>query len=142
MIVAICGASANLARCARVRDSLRRLGIEIAFDWVAQIERDRAAGRTDDDLSPEERHAAGDACLDGIDRAHVVLWLADGSEGAGIEVGYAFARRKSVIVSGPRTHPIYGAPCGRRVDAWTLRDSAAIDLIVGIARGRGRQVAA
>lgn len=135
MIVAIAGPSRDIARCTRVRDSLRRLGFTIGFDWISQVQRDRDAGRTDADLTIAEREAAGDACLEGIDRAHVILWLADGSEGAAYESGYARAKRKPIVVSGGNPHALYGFRC----DARFRDDARAIEFLVGLARGRGER---
>lgn len=133
MKVYIACASRSWQRARRVSDSLRRLGIEVVGDWTQQVEADRAAGRTDDDLTSVERVTIRQACLAGVRAATLVLWLAEPSDGASYEVGYADAKGKPIIVSGAHPHPIYGITA----DAWLRTDAKAIEVIVGMARQRG-----
>lgn len=139
MIVAIAGPSADLPRCIRVRDSLRRLGLVVAYDWIADIEALREQCRFDSDLLPDERIEARRRCLLGVKRSDVVLWLAAHSEGASYEVGFADALGLPIVIAGDYRHPIYGSDgCPHwGPDRWFRSDAEAIAWLVEKARERG-----
>lgn len=136
--VYVAGSSRNWQRARRVIDAIQRLGIDVTLDWPAQIEIDRAHGKSDEDLSPAEAAEIRAACLDGVRRATLVLWLAEGSEGASHETGYAIGRRIPVIVAGANPHPIFGMPSGddEGVTAWLRTDAKAVEYVATFARHR------
>lgn len=109
MRVYVAGSSSNYERAISVTDALHRVGIETTYDWCTQVAADRAAGRTDADLTPRQAAEIRSACYAGVRAATVVLWLSEGSEGAGHETGYAIGRRIPVIVVG-EGHAIFGPP--------------------------------
>ena len=96
--VYLAGSSRELDDVKRYMAALRDAGIEITADWVAAIEAAGDANPADDEV----RRKASDADLDGVDDADIV-WLMvprEGSAGAWVELGYAIAHAKTIVVSG------------------------------------------
>lgn len=115
--VALAGPSSQLERCEDASWALRKFAV-VTEPWPEKVRRLRDAGISDAMLSPTERLIAKRECECGIREAHVVLWLAGGSEGASWECGFADALGKPIVVAGTPRHPIYGE---------TIEDSLRFD---------------
>jgi hypothetical protein len=108
--VYVAGASTELERAERAMNFVRRLGWEVAHDWVADVRRVREeGGREDDELTDAERREFAEADLYAVASADL-LWLLSpttASSGAWVEFGFFLARLDSsqdaprLIVSGP-----------------------------------------
>lgn len=127
------GPSADRDRCRDVITQLRLAGADITHDWVAQMDSFVARGITDADLKFEDAMQIADDCERGVREADVVLWLSSDSLGASHEAGMARALGKTLIVSGPRPHPIYG-----RTSVYFSEDAAAVAVLARQLRWRGR----
>ena len=82
---------------------LEAIGYEITCDWTKS--EGLVPGNTSDaDLSDEDQKKFAIADLKGIDDAYFVWHIVasyKGSRGAYVEIGYALAKKKILIVSGP-----------------------------------------
>jgi hypothetical protein len=101
--VYVCGASAELERAERVIAELRLRGVEVTFDWCAEIRRHQALGIPDSAIDDIGAYRIAMADLHAVGRAHAVLLLAPEKPtiGAWVELGYAAALHRTIIVSGP-----------------------------------------
>ena len=136
--VALAGPSSQLARCEDASWAIRKFAV-LCEDWPSKVRRLRDSGISDAILSPTERIVAKRECECGIREAHVVLWLAGGSEGASWECGFADALGKPIVVAGKPRHPIYGETIE---DSLRFDDDAtAIAYLRGIAERRMRGAA-
>jgi hypothetical protein len=109
MRVYVAASSKQLDRARMWMAALRAMGHTISHDWTASIEERGEANPPD---------ATRDECWDwaiddfaGIDTADVVWVLMPTTEGFGaaVELGYALALRKPVIVSGVWNRSIFTA---------------------------------
>lgn len=118
MKIYVAGSSRDLPRARAMMDALRARGHEIAFDWVAHI--DRSGGRSNRGLNIIERFDASTMCLDGVRHAEVVALLipADDAPGKGawVELGYAIARGMTVHAIGDVDSSIFTSFCQRWAD--------------------------
>ena len=136
--VALAGPSSQLERCEDASWALRKFAV-VTEPWPEKVRRLRDAGISDAMLSPTERLIAKRECECGIREAHVVLWLAGGSEGASWECGFADALGKPIVVAGTPRHPIYGETIE---DSLRFDDDAtAIAYLRGVAERRMRGAA-
>lgn len=98
----------------RVREVAARRGdgVEIVSTWH---DRDDATVEGEAQLDRHERVALAEACLAEIDSADAVVWLhghAEGRVGAAVEVGYALARGKRLLLlslDGAQAPSVFGA---------------------------------
>lgn len=98
----------------RVREVAARLGdgVEIVSTWHA---RDDATVDVEAQLDRHERVALAEACLAEIDSATDLVWMhghAEGRVGAAVEVGYALARGKRLLLlslDGAPAPSVFGA---------------------------------
>ena len=151
MRVYAAGASAEIDRARRVIAALRAEGLEITFDWPADI--DEAGGRANAGLTEEERVATADACLKAAHDCEVLLLLVPHARtcGAWTELGVAYACERTIVMSGEaddfdvsimtavadRTYRMRRIP-GELVASAQLRaDDQAIAWIAGLASVRG-----
>lgn len=95
MKVYVAGASAELDRVRGVMDFIREQPrLELARDWVADVERERIeGGRTDSDLAPDERKLFAGADLGAVAESDI-FWLLSPMKGtyttgAWVELGAA-----------------------------------------------------
>jgi nucleoside 2-deoxyribosyltransferase len=100
IVVYVAGASAEIERARRVIAMLRELGIEIAHDWPKMIE--DHGGRANLGLTYDERENVVGACLGGVRKAELVLFLVPYAPtvGAWVEIGHADALGKRIVQSG------------------------------------------
>lgn len=98
--VYVAGGSSEVELVARYIAALRAAGVEITYDWTADVLLWRAAGSPQ--LTAEQRAAHARADLDGIERADLMWWILPSakSEGAALEVGVAIGSGKRIMVSG------------------------------------------
>jgi nucleoside 2-deoxyribosyltransferase len=109
MRVYVAGASKEPERVRRAMSAVLAAGCELALDWLAVIE---AVGLSNEGLTDAQRIAASGVDLDAVEDADLVWVLAPESQSAGcwVELGYALAGGKMVIVSGPaRTRCIFAS---------------------------------
>jgi nucleoside 2-deoxyribosyltransferase len=109
MRVYVAGASKEPGRVRAAMDAVLAAGAEVTLDWLDAIEK---AGASNEGLDDETRTLAAEADLEGVADADVVWVLAPEAQSAGcwVELGYALALRKLVLVSGPaRVRCIFGA---------------------------------
>lgn len=87
--VYVAGGSSEVELVARYVAALRTAGVEVTYDWTADVLAWRAAGAHP--RTPEELAAHARADLDGIERADLVWWIlpAAFSEGSAFEAGVA-----------------------------------------------------
>lgn len=108
-MVYIAGASAEAERCRYWMDRARNAGVDLSLDWLLMIEEKGA----NEDLDEPDRKPAASECLDAIDFATIVWVLAPEREtqsiGPWVEMGYALATHKRVIVSGDTKRSIFCA---------------------------------
>jgi hypothetical protein len=127
LTVYIAGSSADLQRAEDCIWAVRKFAA-ITEDWASKVRANLDAGITDQDITEAEAIAARDACLAGVDAAHIIWWLASPSVGAGFEVGYACKRGVPVVISGPGAHPIF-KHCG----AYHATDAQALAHLADVA---------
>ncbi len=92
---------------AHVITALRVRGVECSYNWPRQVRADREAGRTDADLTPDQATKIDAACVAGVRRSSVLVWISDGSIGAAVEAGVARGLGIPVVIVGT-PHPIFG----------------------------------
>lgn len=106
-LVYVAGSSGELERARRAMAYLRAAGLEVAHDWVAEVERVGVANPAD--ATRAQRSGWAVSCLLGLTDASAVWLLAPEVEtrGAWLEIGYALDRsldgRGPPIVSSGRT---------------------------------------
>lgn len=101
MKVYIGGGSDEREQVQSLMAALVARGVEITHDWT------RCVGYNRESV-PAERREWARQDLDGV-RAADIVWIvapAQKSEGSAVEMGYAMALRKRVIVSGPHARRI------------------------------------
>lgn len=128
----IAGSSAEPARVRWAMDAINATpGLRVAHDWLASIERGAPANA---ELSLAERRTYAADDLRAVHAAAVVWFLAPEkpTRGAWLEVGYALALGKVVIVSGDTAQSIFCAlavECSCDADALQLiqREIAGVE---------------
>lgn len=132
--VYVAGGSSEAELVARYIATLRAAGVEVTYDWTADVLEHRAAGSPQ--LTAEQRAAHARADLDGIEGADVVWWILPAalSEGSAFKAGYALGRAKRSVVSGAwaehgRVFPLLLS------ELWSTHD-AALAAIVSLAAER------
>lgn len=102
--VYVAASSDELDRAEAAMAAVRAEGWEVTCDWVATIRRVGVANPRD--VPRDARGFWASEAMVGVDEADAV-WLlapeAGHARGAFVEFGYAFARDKPIVVSGP-TH--------------------------------------
>ncbi len=107
--VYVAASSKELGRAKTVMSMLRNAGHTVTHDWPAIIEARGMANPVD--ATEDERWDWAIDDLAGVAKADV-LWLlvpAENGAGAFVELGYALARKKPVICSGPFLRSIFTA---------------------------------
>ena len=125
--VYVAGASSELDKAEHYVNRLRSRGVSISYDWPAAM---RAEPKSDAELSDLERHRYGSDDLLGVRLAQVVWLLAPvvGSRGCWVELGYALALNRHVIVSGDDGRSIFTALAARRFDTHAAAEAYILDL--------------
>lgn len=112
----IAGASKEPERVRAAMAAARFGGFDITLDWLAAIQNAGAANEGLDDA--ERRRYAFEDCA--AVRAADVVWLLapeNASTGAWVELGFAIALGKRIVVSGPaRTRCIFAALADHETD--------------------------
>jgi nucleoside 2-deoxyribosyltransferase len=108
--VYVAGASKEMPRVEAAIAAVRYAGGEITEDWPAAI---RAAGAANEGLTQAQRTEAAVADLRGVETADVVWLMVPEAQTAGawVEMGYAIALGRRVIVSPVANRCIFGALC-------------------------------
>jgi hypothetical protein len=109
MRIYVAGASKEIEIIEGFLARLRRAGYVITHDWTQDMREEALKGKTDVELTPEERARYAKLDLAGVESCEV-FWLAvpaNQSLGAWIELGFALALRAQsgvspvLMVSGP-----------------------------------------
>jgi hypothetical protein len=103
LAVYIAASSREADRVRRAQAMVQERGWTLTLDWLSEIEANLVRGVRDMELSLDEQRRHAQADLDAIRRADAV-WLlapAEPTKGAWVELGYALARSRPVVVSGP-----------------------------------------
>ena len=101
-LVYVAGATKDVERVRTVQNHVRTAGHTITFDWTAGIESQTAPEAT---MFDEVARALAWRCLDGVRDAAVVVFCAPkyqtlGQRGAWVELGYAVALKRGIVVLG------------------------------------------
>jgi nucleoside 2-deoxyribosyltransferase len=112
--------SARYSRAEELREyrsQLRAREVEVTSTW---LEGPR-------DLSDAARPRIAQVCFDDIDRAQVVIAFAEESRtpsrgGRHVELGYALARGKRVLLVGPREHVFAHHPAVEHLEAFDVEE--------------------
>lgn len=103
MRVYVAGSSHEIDRVRRAMAMVHGLGAKITFDWTLDVGQWGSNPLTE---TTEKRAAFAQRDLDAIDEADVVWLLAPlthPSRGACAEFGYAIAKKKPVVITGPES---------------------------------------
>jgi hypothetical protein len=90
----VTGTSKERERVRAAMAAVKKLGLEITHDWLAEIEQDGVAGAVNEALDDEKRRRYSRADLDAVRRADWFWLLApreSPSSGCWVELGYALA---------------------------------------------------
>ena len=114
MRIYISAAVAEIDRARSAADAVRSLGCDVTSDWIEAIKPDSPHDR---DMTDADRQRVAIQDLDGIERCGL-LWLLVPAErrgrGAWVELGFALARGRTVICSGPDAREtIFTSLCSR-----------------------------
>lgn len=128
--VYVAAGSSDAARAADIIKRLRAAGVHVTYDWTADVLKE---GSAQANLLPRDPRIAL-AEIRGVGEAEVVWFLVPriGSSGAGFELGYAYGIGKVLICSGPDRERFYFGVILNEYET----DDAALDWLIGIARGR------
>lgn len=94
------GASADMVRVSTQMALARERGLEVTYDWPEKIRAD--GGVANEGHDGFERYRLAKECLQGVRDAYFVWLMGDGVQTIGmwVELGYALALRKPVVLSG------------------------------------------
>ena len=96
----VAGAVREVERVRKVISYLRSLGHEITFDWTVGLE---AQTTPESEMPDEYARKLAWRCLDGVDDADVVVVCVPEhlpTRGTWVELGYAVAQKKGIVVLG------------------------------------------
>lgn len=126
-MIYVAGASSEVAMVARYMDRLRAAGLVVGYDWTEDVFLNRAVALSDRQLSPASRLYYSERDLEGI-RSSDTFWLLVPNEGSGVgcwvELGYALALNKRVLVSGDYRRSIFTA----RAETFEIHEDAFAEL--------------